>query len=29
VADGRLVNADEDAIAREGHKVGRRIARGP
>jgi cytosine/adenosine deaminase-related metal-dependent hydrolase len=28
VSDGRLANADEDAIAREGRRVGRRIAGG-
>lgn len=26
VRDGRLVNAGEDAIAAEGHRLGRRIA---
>jgi len=26
VGDGRLVNAGEDAIAAEGHRLGRRIA---
>jgi hypothetical protein len=26
VHDGRLVGADEDEIAREGHRIGRRIA---
>jgi cytosine/adenosine deaminase-related metal-dependent hydrolase len=29
VRDGRLTTADEDDIAREGHRVGRAIARGP
>jgi 8-oxoguanine deaminase len=28
VRSGRLVNVDEDAIAREGHRVGARVARG-
>jgi hypothetical protein len=28
VRDGRLITADEDDIAREGHRVGKTIARG-